>query len=70
MDKKKLTEGKTYLHKRTTTIQGVKRQAERWMRCARITKDGAVFTRDFEPEIILTNEQIQKELYSKEERRE
>lgn len=63
MDKKDLIPGKAYLHKRTTVIDGIKRQAERWIRCESITETGAVFRRYFEPEIILTDKQIREELY-------
>ena len=63
MDKKDLIPGKAYLHKRTTVIDGIKRQAERWIRCESITETGAVFQRYFEPDITLTNAQIREELY-------
>ena len=63
MNKKDLIPGKAYLHKRTTVIDGINRQAERWIRCERITETGAVFRRYFEPEIVLTNAQIREELY-------
>lgn len=63
MDKKQLIPGKRYLHKRQVVIDGVKRQAERWIRCERITETGAVFRRYFEPMIILTDKQIREELY-------
>ena len=63
MDKKDLIPGKTYLHKRSTVIDGICRQAERWIRCERITEAGAVFSRYFEPEIILADKQIREELH-------
>ena len=63
MNKNDLIPGKAYLHKRTTVIDGIKRQAERWIRCESITETGAVFRRYFEPEIVLTNAQIREELY-------
>lgn len=63
MDKSKLQIGKKYLYKRKTVIDGVKREAERWIRCEKITIPGAVFSRDLEPEIYLTNEEIQEELH-------
>ena len=63
MDKKQLIQGRTYLHKRQVVIDGIKRQAERWIRCESITEAGAAFSRCFEPEITLTNAQIREELY-------
>lgn len=62
MKKANLTLGKKYLHRRRTVIAGIPRQAERWLRCERITPTGAVFNRDFEAETVLTEEQIEKEL--------
>ena len=62
MTKADLIPGRKYLHKRCTEIAGIPRVAERWLRCERIIETGAVFSRDFEPEIILTDEQIEKEL--------
>lgn len=62
MKKADLVLGKKYLHRRRTVIAGIPRQAERWLRCERITPTSAVFSRDFEPETVLTDEQIEKEL--------
>lgn len=62
MDKKNLSPGKKYLHRRKTVISGVIREAERWIRCEEIMSDGAVFSRDFELEIFLDNRQIRKEI--------
>ena len=62
MNKTDLQSGRKYLHKRQTVIAGFIREAERWMRCERITPSGAVFSRDFEAETVLTDEQIEKEL--------
>ena len=62
MKKANLTLGKKYLHRRRTVIAGIPRQAERWLRCERITPTGAVFSRDFEPEIVLTDKEIEEEL--------
>lgn len=62
MTKADLIPGRKYLHRRRTEIDGIPRVAERWLRCERIAETGAVFSRDFEPEIELTNEQIEKEL--------
>ena len=61
--KDKLMPGKKYLHKRKTIISGVLREAERWIRCEEIMPDGAVFSRDFEMEIYLSDQQIREELY-------
>ena len=62
MDKKKLTPGKKYQQKRKTVIDGIPREAERWLKCERITDTGAIFSRDFEPEIELTDKEIRKEM--------
>lgn len=62
MKKANLILGRKYLHRRRTVIAGIPRQAERWLRCERITETGAVFSRDFEAETVLSDEQIEKEL--------
>ncbi len=62
MKKADLIPGRKYLHRHRTEIGGVSRTAERWLRCERITETGAVFSRDFEAETVLTDEQIEKEL--------
>ena len=62
MDKNKLILGKKYQQKRKTVISGIPREAERWMKCERITDTGAIFSRDFEPEIVLTDREIREEL--------
>lgn len=62
MEKNNLKPGKKYLHKRKTTISGRILEAERWLKCKEITPDGAIFSRDFEPETYLNNRQIQEEL--------
>ena len=62
MDKKKLIPGKKYHQKRKTVIDGIPREAERWLKCDRITDTGAIFSRDFEPEIELTDKEIREEL--------
>lgn len=62
MNKKNLQPGRKYLHRRQTVIDGVLREAERWIKCERITPTRAVFSRDFEAETVLTDEQIEKEL--------
>lgn len=62
MDKKKLKPGKKYQQKRKTVIDGIPREAERWLKCERITDTGAIFSRDFEPEIELTDKEIREEV--------
>ena len=62
MTKSDLQIGKSYLHIRQTIIDGIPRTAERWMKCERITDTGAVFSRGFEPEIPLTDKEIEEEL--------
>lgn len=62
MTKDNLIPGRKYLHQRQTEIMGITRAAERWLRCERITDTGAVFSRDFEAEIELSEERIEKEL--------
>lgn len=62
MIKTDLIPGKKYLRKRQTMIDGVPREAESWIKCERITPTGAIFSRDFEAETVLTDEQIEKEL--------
>lgn len=62
MKKNNLQPGKKYLHRRQAVIDGVLREAERWIKCERITPTGAIFSRDFEAETVLTDEQIEKEL--------
>ena len=62
MKKTDLQPGRKYLHKRRTVIAGTPRTAERWLRCERITDTGAVFSRDFEAETVLTEKEIEEEL--------
>lgn len=62
MDKKKLIPGKKYQQKRKTVISGIPREAERWLKCERITDTGAIFSRDFEAEIELTDKEIREEI--------
>lgn len=62
MKKADLIHGRKYLHRRRTVIDGITRTAERWLRCERITDTGAVFSRDFEAEIELTEKEIEEEL--------
>ena len=63
MKKADLILGRKYLHRRRTVIAGIPRQAERWLRCERITPTGAVFSREFEPRIRMTDAQIEREVY-------
>lgn len=62
MDKKKLIPGKKYQQKRKTVIDGIPREAERWLKCEQITDTGAIFSRDFELKIELTDKEIREEL--------
>lgn len=62
MKKADLIPGRKYLHRRRTEIGGITRTAERWLRCERITDTGAVFSRDFEAKIELTEKEIEEEL--------
>ena len=62
MKKADLIPGRKYLHRRRTVIAGITRTAERWLRCERITPTGAVFSRDFEPDIELEEKEIEEEL--------
>lgn len=62
MDKKKLIPGRKYQQKRKTVIDGIEREAERWLKCERITDTGAIFIRDFETEIELTDKEIREEI--------
>ena len=63
MKKDKLQLGRKYLHRRQTVIDGVLREAERWIKCERITPTGVSFSRDFEPRIRLTDAQIEREVH-------
>ena len=62
MKKTDLQPGRKYLHLRRTEISGLIRTAERWLRCERITPTGAVFSRDFEEQIELTDKEIEEEI--------
>ena len=63
MDKKNLIVGKKYQRKRKSVIDGIQREAECWVKCERITDTGAIFSRDFEAEMELTDKEIKEELY-------
>lgn len=63
MKKDKLQPGRKYLHRRQTIIDGVLREAERQIKCERVTSTGAIFSRDFEPRIRLTDAQIEREVH-------
>lgn len=43
MDKKKLIAGHKYLRRRKTIYGGREMEAESWVKCLQITKEGAVF---------------------------
>lgn len=62
MNKNKLIPGKKYQQKRKTVIDGIPREAERWLKCERITDSGAIFSRDFEAEIEPTDREIREEI--------
>ena len=62
MNKKNLQLGRKYIHKRQTMIDGVLREAERWIKCERITPTGAIFSREFEPRIRMTDAKIEREV--------
>lgn len=68
MKKSKLVIGKKYLQKRNTVIDGVYRQAERWVKCESLTSSCAIFSRDFEPRIRLTDAQIEREIFEQYEK--
>lgn len=63
MEKNKLIIGKKYLHKHSEVVDGVRRETERYIKLRDVTKKGAIFRRDFEPYIPLTNKQISEELF-------
>lgn len=62
MNKNKLILGNKYIHKRKIIIDGIYREAERRIKCERITDTGAIFSRDFEPEMELTDKEIREEI--------
>ena len=63
MNKSKLQVGKKYLHIRKNVIDGVEREAERWIKCVGITSEGAYFTRMMEVKEFLNNSTIEEELH-------
>lgn len=63
MNKASLQIGKKYLHIRKTVIDGVEREAERWIKCVGITSEGAYFTRMMEVKEFLNNSTIEEELH-------
>lgn len=65
MLKSELVPGRKYLRRRSTVIDGVLRTAEGWIKCKEITREGAIFGRDFEEDMTLTNKQIEEELRKK-----
>lgn len=63
MNKANLQIGQKYLHIRKTVIDGVEREAERWIKCVGITSEGAYFTRMMEVTEFLDNKTVERELY-------
>lgn len=63
MNKNNLQIGKKYLHIRKTIIDGIEREAERWIKCVGITSDGAYFARMMEVMEFLNNSTIEEELH-------
>ena len=63
MSKDKLKIGQKYLHIRKTIIDGIEREAERWIKCVGITPDGAYFSRILEVTEFLSDKIIKEELY-------
>lgn len=63
MNKANLQVGKKYLHIRKTIIDGIEREAERWIKCVGITSDGAFFSRMLEVTEFLDNKTIERELH-------
>lgn len=61
MEKVKLIPGRKYLHHRKIVIDGRKMEAERWLRCLKITETGAVFRHEFEV-LELTDQEIREQL--------
>ena len=59
--------GRMYMVKcnNQTMIDDVLREAERWIKCERITPTGAIFSRDFEPRIRMTDAQIEREVHER-----
>lgn len=63
MNKANLQVGKKYLHIRKTIIDGIEREAERWIKCVGITPDGAYFSRMLEVTEFLDNKTVERELH-------
>ena len=63
MSKANLQIGQKYLHIRKTIIDGIEREAERWIKCVGITPDGAYFSRVLEVTEFLSDKIIKEELY-------
>ena len=63
MSKDKLKIGQKYLHVRKTIIDGIEREAERWIKCVGITPDGAYFSRMLEVTEFLDNKTVERELH-------
>ena len=63
MEKNKLVPGRKYLHRRKIVIAGRAMEAERWIRCLKVTKSGAVFRHEYEV-IELTDQEIREQIVS------
>lgn len=61
MNKNDLIPGRKYLHHRKIIIDGRQMEAERWLRCLKITETGAVFRHEFEV-LELTDQEIREQL--------
>lgn len=61
MDKKKLIAGHKYLRRRKTIYGGREMEAESWVKCLQITKEGAVFLSGGNLED-MTDKEIQEEI--------
>lgn len=62
MEKEKLEVGRRCIRRRRVVIDDIPREAECFLRCEEVNEKGARFSRDFEPSIIMTNMEIEKEL--------
>ena len=63
MEKSKLVPGQKYLHHREIIIDGRKMEAERRIRCLKITNTGALFCYEYEV-LELKDREIQEEILS------
>ena len=63
MNKNDLIPGRKYLHHRRIIIETRQMEAERWLRCLKITETGAVFRHEFEV-FELTDQEIREQIVS------